>query len=585
MIDLPSLGTARRTKADTFVVIAWTLLLSLLFLLAVDAFVQTPGRDSGAFLYIAHGILEGETPYLDRWGHKGPLIFVLNAVGLLLSETWGVWLVQLGFLTGTCLTAGKLLESRFGAVAGLFSLTVLLIYFIKFLHGGNFTEQYALMLQFMALALFVGVERKDESLASPKFLAVLGALGGAAFMLRPNLIGVWVAIGFVWLAQRDGALRKLGWTAAGGLATLAVFVVWFALAGGLFAFWDAVIVYNVNYSNVSLAVQFGAVRETLGKFFPLTWVLLLVWSIGLWQVLSGNAASRGELLVRLAVVLLPVEVVLANLSGRGYEHYYLALIPVVCLLSAFAVRLLLDTFQTRHPWIPVGLFVLTGFTCVTSSHLQLHLIPDDVGKYRNLRAYLERGDPVINHVREHTEEEDVILVWGARSWYYVSSGRAAPTRFHFGWPLVKEGYASPELVAEFVADVVANPPVLIIDTHSVSMPPLDATDAERRQRSRVVAPLVDQLRPFFEFVDGQYERVRTVGPVDVYRRIGSARVSQRSRQFLQRFGAAHVQQQLVLGDAANHRRPELPQRRLETPQPRAACERDGDGATLQRLTG
>ena len=511
MAGLPSLGTARTTRADTLVVIAWSLFLIPLFLWAADAFVQQPGRDSSAFLYVAQGILKGETPYLDRWDHKGPLIYALNAVGLLLSDAWGIWLVQLGFLAGTCIVAGKLLCSRFGTVAGLSALTVLLIYFPKFVEGGNLTEQYALMLQFLALAAFARDERKGEKLArSPKFLLILGALGATAFMLRPNLVGVWVAIGLIWMAQWGDAPRKVGWATAGGLAMLLIFIVWFALAGGLAALsalWDAVIVYNMRYADVPHAARVGAVREMLERFSPLTWVLLLVWSIGLWQALSGNTESSPSSLVRLAVVLLPVEIVFASLSGFLYQHYYLALLPVVCLLSAFAVRLLLDTYQARHPWIPVALFVLTAFTCVMHSNL----IPDDVEKYGNLRAYAEPGDALVNHVREHTKEGDAILVWGAESRYYVHSGRSAPTRFFYGYPLVEQGYASSELVAEFTADVVANPPVLILDVQSDLLPSLDKTARERRH----VASL-DPFRDFFAFVDGEYERASTIGTSDVY---------------------------------------------------------------------
>lgn len=234
-----------KTRADTLIVIVWSLFLGVLFLYAADSFVKTPNRDSGAFLYVAKGILEGETPYIDRWDHKGPLLYLINAAGLLLSEVWGIWLVQLGFLVGTCLAAGKLLRAQFGTLATLFSLTILLVYFVKFVSGGNLTEQYALVFQFVALGLFVRVEQHGEPRPPPGFLLTLGALGGLAFLLRPNLMGVWVGMGLYWLVERDATLRKCGWAAAGGGSVLSVFVAWFAPAGGLFAFWDAVIVYNV----------------------------------------------------------------------------------------------------------------------------------------------------------------------------------------------------------------------------------------------------------------------------------------------------------------------------------------------------
>lgn len=514
-----------KTRADTLTVIVWALFLGVLFLYAVDSFVKTPNRDSGAFLYVAKGILEGETPYIDRWSHKGPLLYLINAAGLLLSEVWGIWLVQLGFLVGTCLAAGKLLRSQFGTLATLFSLTILLVYFVKFIQGGNLTEQYALVFQFLALGLFVRVEQHGEHSSSAWVLLTLGALGGLAFLLRPNLIGIWVGMGLYWLVERDDTLRKCGWAAAGGGGVLAVFVAWFVLAGGLSAFWDAVIVYNVYHSDAPLGIKYRAALKTLEQFSPLTWVVLLSWSIGLWQMVSGESVSRGfGPLGRLAVVLLPLEIVFANLSGRSSLRYDLVLLPVVCLLSARAVSLLLDELGARLPWIPVALCVVTGV--IYASDRGGDLIPDDVGKYGNLREYIERETPVIQYIREHTTAGDTILVWGARGWYYVGSGRDAPTRFFFGYPLVMQGYASPELIAEFTADVIASPPVLIVETHNGRLPPLCLTDAERRQwrprnpRYTYYAP--DQFRPFFEFVDARYALTKTMGKYDIYHLRGPA---------------------------------------------------------------
>ena len=78
--------------------IAWAALLAVLAAVAVDSIVAKPGTDASIYIYVAQGILEGEIPYLDRWDHKGPLLYVLNLCGLLIHGTWGPWLVQGIFL-------------------------------------------------------------------------------------------------------------------------------------------------------------------------------------------------------------------------------------------------------------------------------------------------------------------------------------------------------------------------------------------------------------------------------------------------------------------------------------------------------
>ena len=167
----------RLAEVDAWVVIVWSLFLCVLFLYAVDSFVNAPGRDSGAFLYVAKGILDGEMPYINRWDHKGPLTYIINVAGIVISDVWGIWLVQFGFMAGICLSASKLFRSQFGTTAMLFSLTVLLAYFDKFVEGGNLVEEYALLFQFLALCLFVRIERHDDTLRRVLAAGALGALG------------------------------------------------------------------------------------------------------------------------------------------------------------------------------------------------------------------------------------------------------------------------------------------------------------------------------------------------------------------------------------------------------------------------
>ena len=505
---------ASEKRAHLALAVAWSLFLAALFLYAIRAFVlQAPGIDQSQFLYIAEGMLGGELPYLDRWDHKPPLIFLINVVGLLLSDVWGIWVVQVAFLVGTCLAAYKLMRHRFGLAATLFASTVLLVYLPRLVPGGNLTEQYALLLQFVALVLFAAAEEGSKP-PSKYALVGLGALGGAAVMLLPDLAGVWFAIGLHWLVYRNNAGRKFGWAAVGGVAVLLGFVVWLALAGGLAlvaAFWDAAIVYNVYYSDASLMRKFTAAHHGFAHFLPISWVLVLGWSIGIWQMLKGLPDDGGfGPLVRLAVVLLPIEVLLTGLSGYNFTHNYLPLIPVACVLSAFVVGQLLDAFGRRLPWAPIALFAATASFYVTS----LHSDP------RNPDA-LRRERPLVEQIRQLSEPGDPILIWGLAYLPYLAADRVAPTRYICPMCLMR-GNKRQERTEQFTADVIANPPMLIVDMRQASLPPLHAT-AAIRSRWRPESPrfVYDYrlFRSFFEFTDSNYALVKTVGRNDIYRKI------------------------------------------------------------------
>ncbi len=44
--------------------------------------------DSSAFLYIGSQMSVGKVPYLDLFDHKGPLLYVINVIPFLLSNSW-----------------------------------------------------------------------------------------------------------------------------------------------------------------------------------------------------------------------------------------------------------------------------------------------------------------------------------------------------------------------------------------------------------------------------------------------------------------------------------------------------------------
>ena len=50
--------------------------------------------DSGVFQYIGRKILEGYMPYRDIFDHKGPLLYLINALGLQLMGRNGIRLMD-----------------------------------------------------------------------------------------------------------------------------------------------------------------------------------------------------------------------------------------------------------------------------------------------------------------------------------------------------------------------------------------------------------------------------------------------------------------------------------------------------------
>ena len=67
---------------------------------------RPPTEDSSVFLYIGKRMLEGKLPYRDLFDHKGPILYLIEVLGLCLSpqSTDGVWVLEvLNLLVTTAL--------------------------------------------------------------------------------------------------------------------------------------------------------------------------------------------------------------------------------------------------------------------------------------------------------------------------------------------------------------------------------------------------------------------------------------------------------------------------------------------------
>ncbi len=522
MLTSTSKSVALRAKLHPVLIakcllgVAWLIVLVTLFVFAVDPFVTSCSGDSCLYIYVGKGILQGEIPYLDRWDNKGPLIHLLNLVGLLIDESWGIFVVQGFFLLATTWCAFLVLRNGMGILPALFALALFLVFFAKFNPPGNFTEQYGLLFQFLTLYLFVRSEAQSKSMPSRIHFALLhvsiGMLGAASFLLRPNLVALWIAIGIFWILMRGTSLYKLAWAILGGGSVLVLVAGLFVSFGALDEFWDAVFVYNFSYSMPMLHERLEVIWFLTTEMFPISLVVVLGWCAGTFLLFRRRlhiVSFKGLLVISL--ILLPIEVISLSLSGFPYRHYFLPALPAISLIMAFLACYVL-TRRSIGPSLPaIGLLVVAVYYSLSNpSFVQL------ADKYTREGAIVSVGVRLRGLIQESTGPNDTILVWGKGAWIYLESDRDAPTRFFYDIPLTKPNYTNQAILDEFFSDVTKNMPKLIIDMRTSRMPPLASAERQDWRPERRYMHDLKDFEPFFNFVEKSYLAVDTFTAHTIY---------------------------------------------------------------------
>ncbi len=476
-----------------------------------------PSRDSGVFLYVGWRILMGDIPYKDVWDHKPPLIYLVDALGLLLSpqSLVGVWLLQFLFLFLTIFFLYKSLDESLGAVPAIVGMVILTSGLLTILDQGNVTEEYALIFQTLGFWLVIRAQKKNYPLLMTLWI---GVCGGLAFYFKQTTVGIWIsyALFLIWIriSQKKSPLPDLLSLSAGILLLSAVLALIFASQHALNDYWNEAFLYNFVYIG-----KHEGIRRLIPVFIKgflymskgaVLYLAILGWLAGLMYLFEHRKQLFENIqpVILLTLVDLPIEVVLITISGRSLLHYYLTPLPVMAVSSGILVYLFCLLLNKIH-------FLSSPRTANSISLLTLLVVLIlQVNQIWNYSEYMEREAensyaPVIDYVINHTQQNDRVLILGAESVVNFLARREAPTRYVYQYPLQLLG--SRVMFEEYFQQILNNKPVLIIDAPGSSQ--LD---------ENLYKPLQERsakVRDGVQYLVQNYKPVATYGEWVIYKSI------------------------------------------------------------------
>ena len=486
------------------------------------------------YLYAGQQLTRGARLYRDVWDHKAPVIHVINALGQLITpaSAWGAWWTEATLLALAVGMSFVMLRRMAGFAPAIVGVAVWIVGFSE-LASGNMIQEYALAFQFAMLFCFSQVLGGRL----PRLYGLLTGLAMAlAFWSQPNLIALSAAILFYlaaagWFGQARRAEIGLYLASIGFLGFTLAVVTLFALSGTLGDMWQAVFTYNALYSSASWSDRLASFSFGVRMLAPTgaPFMAFAAWgAVALAGVSRRLDLRRLHPLVAVAVLALPVEAILSILSGRQYQHYFVPWLPILAVLVAHTTAALLrgarkagSAYGTPAVWtaaLVAGIVVLPFFDWV------------DRVETSGPTSVTETTFRLVDFVQSETTPDEPVLVWGALPVLNWLTGRASPTRFAYQYALYTDGFQSPALFEEVLADLEWQLPALVLDTSGAdgSVPPIDperrAQWLERVEAQRSTNPqfrryhFPPEMDILFDYILTHYERIGTIGGVGLLKR-------------------------------------------------------------------
>ena len=309
--------------------------------------------DSTIYQIIGKGWIEGKIPYVDLWDQKGPLLYLINALGYLITgNKYGLFIIEIIVYICFFLACYYFFRKIFTSGKAIALMTLVACHLSQLMAGGNNIEQYvlpALMITFIHVWEWAEKFSKEHQVIhSWKWAFFFGFILSACMLTRlTNAVGICIAFGviviclFYYKQWKDLGYNIMGFLL--GFFFLSVpFWAYFYMHDGLYELFYATILFNMDYLNDS-NLNIGTAYELISKILAYvgTYGLLIVSLIlclydkvrvqfhSIWTIISGFT-------------------LLYFLKTAMIEHYAIIAVPYYVIMMAEFHRLCYVLSPQKH---------------------------------------------------------------------------------------------------------------------------------------------------------------------------------------------------------------------------------------------
>lgn len=388
------------------------------------------GIDTAQYWVIGSGILQGKVPYVDLFDHKGPVIFLIWALGIFIGNgtKWGIFILQVLSLSICLFYINKILDFL-GAtfLKKSFVYVAFLFVFCGVLVEGGLTEEWSL--PWTMYDIFVALEfiyKKTKH--SPCFYAFLFGIQFAflSLMRINNAAGLGAVLLFLIICLIKGKQYKeivkcaVLFVCGGIIFSLPIFV-WFWKNGALTDMMFGCFQFNYGYAVRGLGDKAASEWLRIIGYEGLTFLVLSLSFVR--DMMSGKRLLAWEYFLSFMVVLFCG---VSCMLGDTWPHYFMVFLPAMVLVMG-----LMTKRTSSRSLFFVLLIMILPYTWQTARNVGKNLL------FMGFDYYGKQQDELMK-ISEIIPEEDRDSVWALewRSSKWFAVNRLVPYYKVFDFPHV-----------------------------------------------------------------------------------------------------------------------------------------------------
>lgn len=336
--------------------------------------------DANSFLTVGKSMLNGMTLYKDIFEQKGPMLYLLNGMGYLISPTafTGVFIIEAAVFAVFMIYSYRTLTLFFDEKISFIGCVILPFFILGaffFCQGGS-AEEYIMCTQMISLFYLLKYFKNDypNKTYDKKDLIVHGLMFSIALLIKYNVAVFWflpicaIFISMLIIKRYKDMFISISLFIAGFLIILIPWLIYFAANDGFNDFIDIYFLFNIKYyatksSHITGIVSFGLSvlrngisllklykKEYIAMLIGIVYLIVFLKKIKLWQ----------RLLITAGIGMTYCSIFF---NSTGYRYYTMGVIfCVIFFVMAICKIVELTKLKAKHYiMIPIAIimFILT----------------------------------------------------------------------------------------------------------------------------------------------------------------------------------------------------------------------------------
>ena len=336
--------------------------------------------DANIYLSMGRGITEGQLIYRDLYDHKGPILYFLHALCVLISSNGFIGVFWLEVITATLFLFISykiilMLTSNEKAYV-IIPILALIVFASRSFESGDSAEE--LCLPIMAFALMDGIGKCKGQTFTRNRLVLHGFLVGVVFLIKFTLLGaqaalcLWIVCSSLFTKQWNKAGKQVAYLLLGFILSLLPWLVYFTIYGAMgdfiqTYFIDNLFLYASSEQSMTIFMRFKEMIKSVLDWFKTNLMYTIPIGMGLIHFVVFKQRKIG-LFITFAMVMAAGFVFI---GGRSYPYYGLALAIFAPLgLAAIAcwINEWIDSFSSHAmSFISVGVVIVCAVLALIAS--------------------------------------------------------------------------------------------------------------------------------------------------------------------------------------------------------------------------